>query len=212
MKRFKIIWKKFSFLILFFLLIISIFNPIWAISASLCMICPLIISFFKGRYWCGNLCPRGSFYDNILAKVSNHKSVPWLLRSKLFRYPMVVLMLSIFFKGIVHSNGDLKKIGLVFYRMIALTSFLGIILAFAFNERSWCNFCPMGTLSSLICQLNNNRSSLKVHNNCVSCKFCAKICPMSISPYRFKGCNLTHPDCIQCDRCMKICPKNSIKE
>lgn len=212
MRIVKSVWKKYSFLILFLLLIISIFNPIWAIGASLCMICPLIISFFKGRYWCGNLCPRGSFYDNILAKVSSHKPVPPLLKSRLFRYPLVVFMLSMFYMGIINSKGSLVKIGLVFYRMIAISTLIGIILSFIFNERSWCNFCPMGTLSNLICQLNDKRRSLKIRHNCLSCKACARICPMGIQPYSFKGSSLAHPDCIQCGRCLNICPKRSITE
>jgi polyferredoxin len=30
----------------------------------------LTLSFFKGGYWCWNLCPRGAFLDIILSKVS----------------------------------------------------------------------------------------------------------------------------------------------
>lgn len=212
MSLIKVLWKKCSFLILFLFLIISIFNPIWAIAASLCMVSPLIISLFRGRFWCGNLCPRGSFFDNILCKVSNHKQVPWLIKSRFFRYPLVVLMLTVFFKGIIHSNGNLEKVGLVFYRLIAVTTLIGITLSFIFNERSWCNFCPMGTLSGLICELNNKRTTLKVHSSCISCKACAKKCPMGVKPYSFKGGKLADPDCIQCGRCIKICPKQTIKE
>jgi|BioPla2DNA2_1021312.scaffolds.fasta_scaffold08034_6 ferredoxin-type protein NapH len=94
MNLLKVIWKRYSFFLLFLLLILSFFNPIWAIAASLCMISPLVISIFKGRYWCGNLCPRGSFYDNLLSKVSNNKPVPGIFKSKLFRYAIVIFMLA----------------------------------------------------------------------------------------------------------------------
>jgi hypothetical protein len=30
------------------------------------MVAPIIVSVFKGRFWCGNLCLRGNFYDNVI--------------------------------------------------------------------------------------------------------------------------------------------------
>lgn len=211
MNIFLLLWKKCSFILLFVFLILGFFNPVWAIAASLCMVTPILTSIFIGRFWCGNLCPRGSFYDNVLSRLSNNKPVPWLLRSRLFRYPVVVLVLSVFYRGIQTSNGDIVKIGMVFYRMIVITTLIGIILSLFYNERTWCNFCPMGTLSNLFCQLNDNRKTLKVNYTCCSCRLCSKSCPMGIKPYKFKGRYLDHPDCIQCRRCNKVCPKHSIK-
>lgn len=34
--------------------------------------------------------------------------------------------------------------------MIVVTTFIGIILSFFYNNRTWCNFCPMGSIASLI--------------------------------------------------------------
>jgi len=45
----------------------GIFYPSWAISsAGLCTL--MIIAPFRGRWFCGNLCPRGSFVDFWLSR------------------------------------------------------------------------------------------------------------------------------------------------
>jgi ferredoxin-type protein NapH len=39
-----------------------------------CMIGALGIAAFRGRTWCNWMCPRGSFYDLFLGKVSSKKT------------------------------------------------------------------------------------------------------------------------------------------
>ena len=36
----------------------------------------LALSFFAGRYWCRNICPRGAFLDIVIAKASRNRSFP----------------------------------------------------------------------------------------------------------------------------------------
>ena len=36
----------------------------------------LTLSYFKGRYWCGNLCPRGSFNDEVVSRILRYKDIP----------------------------------------------------------------------------------------------------------------------------------------
>lgn len=38
----------------------------YKIGKVICMLAPVLLAPFKGRYWCGNFCPRGSFYDNVI--------------------------------------------------------------------------------------------------------------------------------------------------
>ncbi|WP_243122167.1 4Fe-4S binding protein [Clostridium thermarum] len=204
------LWKKCSFIFLIALFVFGFFNSKLSLIGALCMILPLVISIFRGRYWCGNLCPRGSLYDNLLFAFSNHKQVPRVLKSEIIRYTIVVIMLSTFFKGILSSKGDLFKIGMVFYKIIGITTLIGILLTLLYNERAWCNICPMGTLSNLISQLNDNRKLLNVGTNCISCRICSKKCPMGVAPYTHKGKGIDNPDCIQCGRCRKACPQKCI--
>lgn len=181
------------------------------ILALICMVAPLIVSTFKGRYWCGNLCPRGNFYDNILSKFSNKKPVPKFLKSIFFRTLIVIFMFAMFGIGIKNNWGNPAGIGMVFYRIIAITTAIGIIMSLFYNQRTWCHFCPMGSLSALISHLRKGKTIvLEVSSSCVSCNLCSKKCPMGISPVSYKGDLLSNPDCIQCSKCVISCPKGSI--
>lgn len=210
MKKILAWWKKYSFLALVAFVILGAFDFRIAIAAIICMIAPIIVSVFKGRFWCGNLCPRGSFYDNVVSKFSNNKKVPKFLKSNLFRAFMVIFMMSMFTVGIYKNWGDLYGIGMVFYRIIVVTTIVGIVLSLFYNQRTWCHFCPMGTIASVVARFRKSKNVLQISSSCVSCKICEKKCPIGIVPYEYKGNILSHPDCIQCGKCVNVCPKNAI--
>jgi ferredoxin-type protein NapH len=204
------LWKKYSFIVFFAFVVLSLFDFRIAIAAIICMIAPIVVSLFKGRFWCGNLCPRGSFYDHVVSKFSNNKKVPRFLKSRLFRGFMVVLMLSMFAFGIYTNWGNLYGIGMVFYRIIVVTTIVGIILSLFYNHRTWCHFCPMGTIASVIARFRKSKRVLQISSACVSCKICEKKCPLGVVPYDYKENLLSHPDCIQCGRCVSTCPRKAI--
>lgn len=210
MEKIFILWKKYSYILLFAFVIGSLFDFRIGIGAIVCMVAPVIVSIFKGRFWCGNLCPRGSFYDNALSKFSARNPIPKFLKSVYFRTFVVLFMFTMFGLGIKSNWGNLAGIGMVFYRIIVITTAIGIILSFFYNHRTWCNFCPMGSISALISYFRKGKKVLKVSNTCVSCKICEKKCSMGISPFNYKGNVLSHPDCIQCSKCAISCPKKSI--
>ena len=211
MKNIMKLWKKYSFLVLIAFVILGLLDTRIAIAAVVCMVAPIIVSIFKGRFWCGNLCPRGNFYDNIVAKFSNNKKVPRFLKSNLFRTFMVIFMMTMFTFGIHKNWGNLYGIGMVFYRMIVVTTIVGIILSLFYNQRTWCHFCPMGTIASVISRFRKSKNVLHVSAGCVSCKICEKKCSLGIVPYEYKDNILSHPDCIQCGKCVNACPKNAIR-
>ncbi len=43
-----------------------------------------------------------------------------------------------------------------FYSVMLTSTILGFITMFLFKPRSWCVYCPMGTMTQGICQLKNN--------------------------------------------------------
>ena len=210
MKKVLELWKKYSFFVLFAFVVAGMFDFRIAVAASVCMAGPILVSLFKGRFWCGNLCPRGSFYDNIVSKFSNHNKVPGFLKSKAFRFFMVVFMMSMFAFGIHKNWGNFYGIGMVFYRIIVVTTIIGIILSFFYNERVWCHFCPMGTIASVISKVRKSKRVLQISQECVACKICERKCSLGIVPYEYKENILSHPDCIQCGKCVTVCPKNAI--
>jgi ferredoxin-type protein NapH len=209
-KKVFIFWKKYSFILLIAFVTLSLLDLRFALLAIICMLAPAVVAIFKGRYWCGNLCPRGNFYDNIISKISNNKKVPKFLKSPGFRAFMFLFMMTMFTLGIKKNWGNPYGIGMVFYRIIVITTIVGVILSLFYNSRTWCNFCPMGTLASVISKFRKNKKVLQVSSHCVSCKLCEKKCSLGIVPYEYKGNALSHPDCIQCGKCVTICPKNAI--
>jgi polyferredoxin len=53
----------------------------------------MIIAPFRGRWFCGNLCPRGSFVDFWLAPLSRKLKIPPLFRSMWLRAPIFVALM-----------------------------------------------------------------------------------------------------------------------
>lgn len=212
MNRISMLWKKYGFVMFFAFLILGLIDMRFAIGAIICMVAPIIIALIgKGRFWCGNVCPRGNFYDNVVKKFSKKRNVPKFLKSKYFRVAVIIFMFSVMGTGLYKNWGDLYAIGKVFYRLITLTTVVGIALSFVYNHRSWCNFCPMGSIAALIAYLKKENKNLKVDNTCVSCKLCSRKCPMGINPYEYKGKTIENVDCIKCNECAIACVKKSIK-
>lgn len=211
MKKIFELWKKYSYVLLLAFVIVSLFDFRIGMAAIICMIAPIVVSIFRGRYWCGNLCPRGNFYDNVVSKFSKNRPVPKFLKSAYFRMFVVLFMLTMFGFGIKQNLGNLDGIGMVFYRIIVITTLIGVGLSFFYNNRTWCHICPMGSIAAFISYLKkDNRRALEVTDTCVNCKICAKKCPMGILPYEYKDDVLSHQDCIQCAKCVIACPKKSI--
>jgi len=210
MERVLKFWKKYSFTLLIGFVLLGLIDFRFALVAVICMIAPVVVSIFKGRFWCGNLCPRGNFYDNVVSKFSNKKNPPKFFKYYYFRAAVLILMMTMFTIEIKENWGNLYGIGMVFYRMIIVTTVIGMVLSLFYNHRTWCHFCPMETLAYIVSKFRNNKSVLQVSNTCVSCKVCEKKCPLGIVPYDYKGDVLSHPDCIQCGKCVTACPRKAI--
>lgn len=203
--------QSYLFWALLAFLVIGMIYPVIGMAAIICMLAPVALAPLRGRYWCGNLCPRGSFYDNVLAKLSPQKPIPALFRSKGFRLFMVLLIMGVFAVQMVSAWGDLLAMGAVFIRIILITTIVGIVLGLIYHQRTWCSFCPMGTLASLV-SVKRKPHSLRVESSCISCKLCTMACPLQLSPYVAKGSleGFTDSDCLKCSRCVVKCPKKAL--
>lgn len=138
------------FWILLVYLVIGFFYPVVGFLAVICMIALVAFAVRRGRWWCGNACPRGNFYDRVLSKYSPHKEIPAFVRTRVFRIFMVMFIFTMFGVQMTLAWGDWNAMGRVFWMIILITTIVGITLAFIFAPRTWCSFCPMGTLSSWV--------------------------------------------------------------
>ncbi len=202
--------------ILFAYLIIGWFYPVVGFIAFICMIGPVLTSIWRGRFWCGNICPRGNMYDKLLSRYSPHKPIPKFLKSFGFRLFMVFFIFTMFGTQFYFAWGDWNAMGKVFWNIILMTTIVGVVLSFLYAPRSWCNFCPMGSISRWVAphedRLPKNFKNVQISDGCIQCKMCARVCPMQLEPYTCKDRQLgyLHPDCIKCGNCKQACPKQVI--
>lgn len=207
---------KLSWTVIIAFLILSWYYPIIGSIALICMIAPPLLAVLKGgRVWCSTVCPRGSFNDNVLVKISRSSNIPSVFRTLLFRIAFAIFLIYNFVAGLIEANGDLVKIGYVFYKIIFITTAITILLGIIFNERTWCSFCPMGSLSALITKFKRKlrirpKRIVVDSATCVDCKICEKKCPMDLKPYDFSADNDKDLDCIHCKECIYTCPVNAL--
>ncbi len=199
--------------ILFAYLVVGYFYPFIGFVALICMLGPVLTSIWKGRYWCGNVCPRGNMYDRLLSRYSPHRPIPSFVRTFGFRLFAVFFILTVFGVQFYLGWGDWNAMGKVFWNIILLTTIVGIVLSFVYAPRTWCSFCPMGTISSWVAPrripFSKSYKSIHVSSDCqMKCKSCARVCPMQLTPYDCRGQELGYlnPDCIKCGKCVMACP------
>ena len=136
----------------------GLFYPLLGYLVVAMMAFLLTLSFFKGRYWCWNLCPRGAFLDIGLSKISLKRSFPKIFVRQWFRWLIFVLFLSLLIYRILATGGNLIAIGAVFVLMCITTSVISIILGPATKHRAWCAICPMGTLQDKIGKIGSKKA------------------------------------------------------
>lgn len=150
--------KKTQLIMIWFLPLIVIgglFVPELGYLVLAMMIFFLTLSFFKGRYWCWNLCPRGVFLDIALSKISANRPLPRIFVKQWFRLLIFILFISFVVYRIIRTGGNLWMIGAVFVSMCLITTVISIILGIILKHRGWCAICPMGFFQEKIAKLNN---------------------------------------------------------
>jgi polyferredoxin len=170
------------------------------------MLGPVVMAVFRGREWCGQYCPRGSLWDQVFSKINPRHTIPAWAKTKGIRLVMLVVIFGVFGWNLVLAGPDLGAIGLIFLRIIFITTLVGGVLALVYSPRTWCSFCPMGTLASW---LSEGKKPLRVSKACVQCNLCAQNCPMDLAPY-IDGPEFAPADCIKCGQCVTICPKQAL--
>jgi polyferredoxin len=154
--------KKTQIIMIWFLPLIVIsglFYPLLGYLVVAMMVIFLTLAFFKGRYWCWNLCPRGAFLDIVLSKVSTNNPLPKIFSRQRFRWLIFFLFMSFIIFRIVHTGGNLIAIGSVFVVMCILTTIISIVLGVLTKHRGWCMICPMGTLQEKIGKISHKKSN-----------------------------------------------------
>lgn len=51
----------------------------------------------------------------------------------------------------------IAKFSFGFYSMMLTSTLIGLIMMLLYKPRTWCSFCPMGTMTQGICKIKNNK-------------------------------------------------------
>ncbi len=195
--------------------LLGLFFPAIGMIAIGCMIAPIIMAFFKGRRWCGVYCPRGSFNDIILSKISMKRRAPALLRKSWFKLFFLILLMGAFGFQLIMARENINNIGEVFVRMVIITTLFTIALGIIYNQRTWCLICPMGTMAHYVAKTKTIENRIEHvtfdKDKCIHCKVCSRNCPIAIDVYgHWKAGKVIDANCIKCMTCVGKCPKKSL--
>ncbi len=183
--------------------------PWLGFSVPVVMIAGIIGSLTRGRYVCGNLCPRGGLYDRWIAPLSRRRAIPQVLRAMPLRWMLFGVLMGFMVYRISLNPLDPLHWGRVFWMMCLVTTAIGVPLALVFHPRTWCSFCPMGTVQHAI---GGGKRQLTISDEiCRACGMCEAACPMGLSivPHRSTG-SLPHRDCVRCSECIAVCPTGAL--
>lgn len=202
------------------------FIPQLGLIVPLIMVSLIAMSLLRGRYWCGNFCPHGSFFDEILLKISRFSLIPDFLKTR--SAAALVFLFFIFnisrnFVSILDAGGAVPfhhRLGFLFANTYLMVLVVGGLLGVLINPRTWCQFCPMGTMQMGFHRLGRalnltagreEKVTVDHPERCLSCGQCARVCPMELEPYRdfqeYEEHNqLEAEKCIRCKTCVENCP------
>ncbi|KAB3537728.1 4Fe-4S binding protein [Alkaliphilus pronyensis] len=161
MKKSIMSWSWIIILLFFSLAIIDIR---FGILGLLCMAVPIYLAVRGGgRVHCLKYCPRASMLGNIIGKISLNNSLPKAINNKTVKIIMLVWMIGMFTISLVLAKGDFVKTAMAIFRMMTISTLVGIIMGVIFKPRSWCSICPMGTATAMI-EKKIKKKNLKASN------------------------------------------------
>lgn len=173
-----------------------------------CMLLGIGIGAAQGRKWCDWMCPRGSFFDRIVGPISRSKRIPPVLRSMPVKIAMLTILMAMVGFQTARLWPDAMAIAQFFLIMLTVTTVLGILLGNAMHQRAWCSFCPVGTMAGWA---GHSRKPLSISQECIDCKRCEKVCPMTLAPYTHKESGIVREStCVKCGNCVAECPVNAL--
>ncbi len=165
------------------------------------------------RYGCGNLCPRGAFYDRFVGLVARgRRPLPRWLQKGITRLLMMVVVMGTVVTFLILRPANVAwwaHVGRGMWLMCAITVGVGLVQAMLFHRRAWCVVCPMSFLHSV----TGSAKPLKIDaEECVSCRRCEETCPMLVPILSGKDAGqITTTQCIQCRECVAACRKDALK-
>lgn len=215
--------RKYGWLITVLIAIGGLWQPKLGLLVLFIMSGLMITSFFTGRYWCGNICPHGSLFDKILLPISKNRFIPPFLKSRPMIIGFFIFFMFNFGRKMINVFNNwgtydfLDKLGLLFVNTYLMVLITGGLMAIFVTPRTWCQFCPMGTMQKFsyflgkktgITKKTDKKITISDPSLCRDCGLCSKVCPFQLEPHKNWNENnqFDNINCIKCSTCVEYCP------
>lgn len=116
-----------------------------------------------------------------------------VLKHPLLRFGMLLwFMFFVFVVGIVASWGNPIAMSVPALRLLLVSTGIAIALGVVYHERTWCLFCPMGTLANAVNRLaklvgRDVEPQVTIDGEaCTDCLRCQSVCRQQIRPNEHK--------------------------
>ncbi len=190
-------------LIIFGFLIFKGRPQVWVIV----FVAGLAISIFRGRLYCGYLCPINTVMEAIDTNAESKKrkrlKTPDWMKNNVVRG----IALALFLGTMVMVFRTGKKLP-----VLPILFLSGVLLTLFFEPATWHRYlCPYGTLFSIFSK--KNKVGYKVEDEgCIQCGICVRNCPADAIHWEDKKTDpvILKSECIVCGECERKCPQEVI--
>lgn len=171
----------------------------------------VVIALLFGRFFCGFICPIGALQDYFkfigtkLGIKERKLSGGKFFKGEMIKYFILIILLILSILGLGNLISPYSpwlaylNIFLGFNIQIGFIILLLIILSSLFIRRVFCRFfCPLGAFQGLLFAIGPFK--INAHENCNSCSYCLKNCPVHIE--RSQEDEIS-PECINCLECIE---------
>lgn len=215
--------RKYAFIYTLLVAFAGLWFPRLGLTVLLVILSLVALSFFKGRYWCGNFCAHGSLFDSALFRWSRNIKIPEFFKSPIFAWLFLAYFSYNIGTGLIRVSGlwgtpmFYDRLGFIFVRSYLMVTIIGGTLALITSPRTWCNFCPMGMMQKGsywlgktlgVAKKTDQKITVANQDLCHTCGKCSRVCPMQLTPYvEFSDENqIDDSNCIRCSTCVENCP------
>jgi polyferredoxin len=123
------------------------FYPVIGLAVPGLMLLALALNFRGRRLFCSGVCPNGRALSAVITPVSKRGRLPAFLVEPGMRRILCGFMLFCMVNLLArYGSGGIAAAGRVFWSIYLVAVGISAVVGIAFKPRSWCAFCPMGTL------------------------------------------------------------------
>lgn len=143
-------WRVASIILVLGIALGGFFQPEIGLMVIALMAIAIATNARRSRSFCSGVCPNGRALSANLGKLSAGRKLPPFLYSKEFRRALCGLLMFAVLSFLIQTNGSIARIGRIFWSVYVAAIGLSVVTGLLFKPRSWCAFCPMGTLQDTL--------------------------------------------------------------